>query len=75
MRARRTLIAAMIGALIVPLVATGVAAPAQAAEPFPVTGADVSWPQCPIGASYAPPMPLSTAKFVVFGLTGGYGYT
>lgn len=55
------------------LITTIFAVPAIAATTFPVTGADVSWPQCPVGGPM--PMPLSTAKFVVFGLTAGYAYS
>ena len=46
-----------------------------------VTGADVSWPQCPkgMGIPQKPtlglPMPLASAEFVVLGLTNGPGFT
>src|SRR6478672_8225031 len=47
----------------------------------PVTGGDVSWPQCPKGMgipqkrSLGLPMPQSSAKFVLVGLTNGPGFT
>ncbi len=46
-----------------------------------VTGADVSWPQCPKGMGIPQkqtlglPMPLPSAEFVVLGLTNGPGFT
>jgi hypothetical protein len=46
-----------------------------------VAGGDVSWPQCPKGMgipekrSLGLPMPLSSARFVVLGLTNGPGFT
>lgn len=45
-----------------------------------VEGADVSWPQCPKGMgipqkrTQGKPMPLSSARFVVLGLTNGPGF-
>ncbi|MFT4287998.1 hypothetical protein [Nocardioides sp.] len=45
-----------------------------------VTGADVSWPQCPAGMgipqkrSHGAPMPLDSAEFVILGLTNGPGF-
>jgi len=47
----------------------------------PVTGGDVSWPQCPKGMGIPEkrtlglPMPLPSAKFVILGLTNGPGFT
>lgn len=47
----------------------------------PVTGGDVSWPQCPRGMGIPEkqglglPMPLRSARFVVLGLTNGPGFT
>lgn len=47
----------------------------------PVVGADVSWPQCPrgLGIPEKPtlglPMPRSSARFVILGLTNGPGFT
>ena len=47
----------------------------------PVTGGDVSWPQCPKGMGIPEkrtlglPMPLSSAEFVIIGLTNGPGFT
>lgn len=47
----------------------------------PVTGGDVSWPQCPKGMgipqkrSLGLPMPLPSARFVILGLTNGPGFT
>jgi hypothetical protein len=47
----------------------------------PVTGGDVSWPQCPKGMgipqkrSLGLPMPVPSAKFVILGLTNGPGFT
>ena len=46
----------------------------------PVTGADISWPNCPRGMgipqkrSEGAPMPLASARFVVLGLTNGPGF-
>lgn len=48
---------------------------------LPVTGGDVSWPQCPKGMgipekrSLGLPMPLPSAGFVILGLTNGPGFT
>ena len=47
----------------------------------PVTGGDVSWPQCPEGMGIPEkrtlglPMPLDSAEFVIMGLTNGPGFT
>ena len=55
------------------------AAPAVLAKP--VRGQDISWPQCPKGMGIASrptqgkPMPASTAKFVIVGLTNGPAFT
>ena len=46
-----------------------------------VTGGDISWPQCPEGMgipekpTLGMPMPLSSAEFVILGLTNGPGFT
>jgi hypothetical protein len=54
---------------------------APASYDRPVTGADVSWPQCPEGMgipekpSEGSPMPLPSAQFVVLGLTNGPAFT
>ncbi|WP_300677386.1 hypothetical protein [Nocardioides sp.] len=46
-----------------------------------IEGADVSWPQCPKGMgiperrTLGSPMPLDSARFVLFGLTNGPGNT
>ena len=46
-----------------------------------ILGGDMSWPQCPPGTGIAQkqgqgsPYPLSTAKYVVLGLTNGPGFT
>jgi hypothetical protein len=63
------------------------AAPSITIPPLPtasarglVEGGDVSWPQCPRGLGIAQkrtegkPMPLPSARFVVFGLTNGPGF-
>jgi hypothetical protein len=55
--------------------------PVTAAQAYPpLYGNDVSWPQCPAGVGsprpgYGLPMPASTAKFVLIGLTDGPGFT
>lgn len=47
----------------------------------PVTGGDVSWPQCPEGMGIPEkqgkglPMPLPSAEFVILGLTNGPAFT
>ena len=47
----------------------------------PVTGGDISWPQCPKGMgipekpTLGMPMPLASAEFVILGLTNGPGFT
>jgi hypothetical protein len=57
---------------------TVAAAPAQAAAP--VVGNDISWPQCPKGMgissrrSEGQPMPPTSSRFVVIGLTNGPGF-
>ena len=66
------------------LSATGAAGPAGAAvEPVPgarLTGADISWPNCPKGMGIPSrrtlglPMPLDSAAFVIVGLTNGPGF-
>lgn len=74
MSTRRRMLASVVGTAVICLTATALAAPAVPAEnTFPYNGADVSWPQCPVGGPM--PMPTSSAKFVIFGLTGGYGFT
>lgn len=56
-------------------------APARAAVPDHVVGADISWPQCPKGTGIPTrqgedkPMPAADADFVVVGLTNGPGFT
>lgn len=58
------------------------AAPAPIAPVVPVVGADVSWPNCPLGTRGALPgkqpkglgMPGPEAQFVVIGLTNGPGF-
>jgi hypothetical protein len=79
-------------ALVAALAALGsglVAAPAASAAPVSprgtgstvVAGADVSWPQCPLGMgipsrrSLGLPMPGDRARFVVIGLTNGPAFT
>jgi len=66
---------------------TGATAPHRpsAARPAAATtlvvGGDVSWPQCPVGMGIPErrtlglPMPASTARFVVIGLTNGPAFT
>jgi hypothetical protein len=62
-------------------VPTAAPAVATAALPSPLRGQDISWPQCPKGMgipsrrSAGLPMPSSTAKFVVVGLTNGPAFT
>jgi hypothetical protein len=74
MSARRRAQASVVGAAVFCLTATALAAPAvPATNTFPYNGADVSWPQCPVGGSM--PMPNLNTRFVIFGLTGGYGFT
>ena len=61
------------------------ATPSQASTAPPpgslVTGADASWPNCPTGLGVPDrrtlglPLPLADARFVVLGLTNGYGFT
>jgi hypothetical protein len=66
--------------LLAALLLAVVASPSRAAVPS-VEGADISWPNCPIGMGIPErptegrPMPLDTARFVVLGLTNGPGFT
>ena len=66
----------VLAALFLTLLAT----PAHAAE-SPVEGADISWPNCPVGMGIPErptegrPMPLDSARFVIMGLTNGPGFT
>lgn len=71
-------LAGLLGLTLVP----GAAARA-AVEPTPgtrLTGADISWPNCPKGLglpnrrTLGLPMPLPSASFVVVGLTNGPGF-
>ena len=68
------------------LLLTGVLAPAAHASPLPppgavVIGADASWPNCPVGLGVPErrtlglSLPLPEARFVLLGLTNGYGFT
>lgn len=67
-----------------PLVAAPSASPAAAAVPptpgVRLTGADISWPNCPKGLGIpsrrteGKPMPLDSAAFVIVGLTNGPGF-
>lgn len=72
---------ALLAALVVPAAAEVAAAPeAAAANRAPVTGRDISWPNCPKGMgipsrrSEGQPMPPRTTGFVVIGLTNGPGF-
>lgn len=64
------------------LMATAVlsSTPTADAAPGVVQGADISWPNCPKGEGIpsrrteGEPMPLTTASFVVVGLTNGPGF-
>jgi hypothetical protein len=77
----RALPALLLAALLATLL-TG--SPASAATPVEdglrLTGADISWPNCPKGMgipsrrSPGNPMPLASASFVVIGLTNGPGF-
>lgn len=78
-------VAALVVAAVLASGLSGVcAAPARAAvEPVPgdrVTGADISWPNCPKGMGIPSrrtlglPMPLDSAAFVIVGLTNGPGF-
>ena len=77
----RTLLGSLMApALMLSLALAGLSSPhagAAVAAPTRVTGADISWPQCPKGMGIPErqgedqPMPLRTAKFVVVGLTNG----
>jgi hypothetical protein len=70
--------------LAVPLAVTSLgsatAAPAHAAKPDLLHGADISWPSCPKGEgipsrrSQGEPMPKSSARFVIVGVTNGPGF-
>lgn len=77
-RPRRAAVALAAAAVLTPLLGLG---PATASTPTRVVGADVSWPQCPKGMGIperpgeGQPMPLSTAKFVVLGVTNGIAFT
>lgn len=56
------------------------ASPQSGAATLPTTayGNDISWPNCPKGVgdrSLGLPMPVTTAHFVVIGLTNGPGFT
>jgi peptidoglycan hydrolase-like protein with peptidoglycan-binding domain len=44
---------------------------------IPANGNDLSWPQCPpsTGHGYGLPMPSTSARFAVIGLTSGPGFT
>ena len=82
------LLARLLPTMLVPALGLSLglslAGPAAAAvAPTPgvrLTGGDVSWPNCPKGMgipsrlSPGNPMPVSTASFVVVGLTNGPGW-
>jgi hypothetical protein len=82
----RALLGLLAVALAAPVIALSGSGPATAAvAPTAVpgavqTGGDVSWPNCPKGMgipsrrSPGNPMPVSTASFVVVGLTNGPGW-
>lgn len=61
--------------------ASAPATAAAAALTPPVRGQDISWPQCPKGMGIPSrpgaglPMPTSTAKFVIVGMTNGLPFT
>ena len=54
--------------------------PTSVAPREPVLGADLSWPQCPLGMgipqkrSKGAPLPIEAARFVIVGLTNGPGF-
>src|SRR3954454_15229070 len=69
----RRLTALAASTVLLTSMSVSLAPPSTPATTFPYNGADVSWPQCPVGSGL--PMPSSKRKFVIFGLTGGYGFT
>jgi len=78
------LLGTLPGTLLGTLLGPGTASAASAAvAPTPgvrLTGADISWPNCPKGMgipsrrSKGLPMPLDSAAFVIVGLTNGPGF-
>lgn len=75
---------ALTCAVLAPIAPTPLAAPpasVAAASTSPLTGVDISWPQCPKGMGIpsrpteGKPMPKKSAKFVVVGLTNGPGFS
>jgi hypothetical protein len=69
----RRLTALAASTVLLTSMSVALAPPSTPATEFPYNGADVSWPQCPVGTGL--PMPSSKRKFVIFGLTHGYGFT
>ena len=69
----RRLTALAASTVLLTSMTVALAPPSTPVTEFPFNGADVSWPQCPVGTGL--PMPSSKRKFVIFGLTGGYGFT
>jgi hypothetical protein len=63
---------AAAGALVLTATALAAAQPASAAT-IPINGADVSWPQCPVG-NLTTPMPTLSARFMIMGTTAGYAF-
>lgn len=77
----RALPALLLAALLATLLTGPQARAAVPAESgVRLTGADISWPNCPKGMGIASrrspgnPMPLASASFVVIGLTNGPGF-
>jgi len=76
-----SVLAVLATAVPATLLATGPASGAAAPVPgVRLTGGDISWPNCPKGLgipsrrSPGNPMPLTSASFVVIGLTNGPGW-
>ena len=78
---RRAVVMLLAALLVTPLLWGGPAAAAVPPTPgVRLTGADISWPNCPKGMGIPTrrtlglPMPLDSAAFVVVGLTNGPGF-
>ncbi len=77
---RLRLIVAIGATVLAPLAGVLPSATAQTSVSTHITGADISWPECPKTTGIpsrrgeAKPMPARSARFVMLGLTNGPGF-